>query len=119
MWALLIIVKLVVSNIFILIPLNIIQILTCASFFSHGNRKKNMKKTLFSQPEIQVYPFLGGGFKYCLFSSLPGEIQYFSNALKPPTSFFPGNQWFNHQPVLRPRPYLLTRSRPRPRARQR
>ena len=32
---------------------------------------------------------LGGGFKYLLFSSLPGEMiqfdQYFSNWLKPPT----------------------------------
>ncbi len=34
---------------------------------------------------------LGGGFKYFLFSSLPGEDShfdsYFSNGLKPPTSF--------------------------------
>ena len=32
---------------------------------------------------------LGGGFKYFLFSSLPGEMiqfdKYFSNGLKPPT----------------------------------
>ena len=31
------------------------------------------KKTFCSQPEIQVYPFLGCGFKYFLFSSLSGE----------------------------------------------
>jgi len=33
---------------------------------------------------------LGGGFKYVLFSPLPGEMiqfdKYFSNGLKPPTS---------------------------------
>ena len=35
--------------------------------------------------------FLGGGFKYLLFSPLPGEMiqfdLYFSNGLKPPTTF--------------------------------
>ena len=35
---------------------------------------------------------LGGGFKYFLFSSLPGEMiqfdEYFSNGLKPPTRYF-------------------------------
>ena len=35
--------------------------------------------------------FLGGGFKYFLFSPLPGEMiqfdEYFSKGLKPPTSF--------------------------------
>ena len=53
-------------------------------FFSHGKKsEKNMKKPLFSQPEIA------------------GSL------------FFSGNsQWFNHQPVLRPRPrpYLFYRS---------
>ena len=37
-------------------------------------------------------PFLGGGFKYFLFSSLFGEmiqfdVHIFSDGLKPPTSF--------------------------------
>ena len=35
--------------------------------------------------------YLGGGFKYFLFSPLPGEMiqfdSYFSNGLKPPTSY--------------------------------
>ena len=38
------------------------------------------------------YYFLGGGFKYFLCSPLLGEMiqfdSYFSNGLKPPTSFF-------------------------------
>jgi len=37
------------------------------------------------------YNFLGGGFKYFLFSTLLGEMikfdSYFSDGLKPPTSF--------------------------------
>ena len=40
--------------------------------------------------------FLGGGFKYFLFSPLPGEMiqfdYYFSDGLKPPTSFFWGGR---------------------------
>jgi len=37
------------------------------------------------------YQYLGGGFKYFIFSPLPGEMiqidLYFSNGLKPPTRY--------------------------------
>ena len=40
---------------------------------------------------IKYYNYLGGGFKYFLFSSLFGEDshfdEYFSKGLKPPTSY--------------------------------
>ena len=39
-----------------------------------------------------IFTYLGGGFKYLLFSPLPGEIiqvdKYFSRGLKPPTSYY-------------------------------
>ena len=47
-------------------------------------------------PEHKLCDFLGGGFKYSLFSTLPGEMihfdKYLSAGLKPPTSF----RWFLH-----------------------
>ena len=41
--------------------------------------------------DVNMIPYLGCGFKYFLFSPPPGEMiqfdSYFSNALKPPTSY--------------------------------
>ena len=49
-----------------------------------------MKPPIFNSMPADLDHFLGGGFKYFLFSSLPGRMihfDYFSNGLKPPTSF--------------------------------
>ena len=55
-----------------------------------------------------TYHYLVGGFKYFLFSPLPGEMiqfdKYFAVGLKPPTSYEVGLPIFNHWDVSSSQP---------------
>lgn len=77
MWALLIIVKLVVSHTFTLITSKNHPKFDVRIFFSHGKNRKKTHETATFFPSLK----------------LAGTLIFSGNS-----------QWFNHQPVLRPRP---------------